>query len=516
MMSLSNCSWIKRTCASVGLIALAAGFHSAAWGMELDWSGQFRAETHWLRNYTLDGNNANPDPARTGQGGYYVPGGGSSNANFQSLFLKLKPKLVVNDNIYIKSEWWLGDPVYGFFGDAAPYSSDQRQFYSTQSRGSTIRAQRFWAEFLSDIGTVQVGRAPLNWGLGINWNAGDGLWDRYESTGDVVRMISKFGAFSFIPSFIKYSLGNTLGGACSIDPTTGSCTTTTGGGGVTDYSLIFKYDNLDEDFEGGLNFIKRLVDISQDPRSGYLGVNNTAASMNFNVWDLYGRKKVGKFVFGAEVPITTGTISGTKYNTYAVALEGNYKPNDTFEMGVKAGHAPGQGGDSTFTPDKYRAFYFNPNYKLGLIMFNYNLFNLSGQQTLTNPGAQADQLASPFDNPIVNANDLAFSGGYTANKWNFHSTWIFASAVESASSGLNFYNHYSRKFVANKAGTDQEKFMGWEMDYGTTFKWDDNFQFGLDFGLYFPGGFYKFSNVPGVENPTSTVFATAIKAGVSF
>ena len=53
------------------------------------------------------------------------------------------------------------------------------------------------------------------------------------------------------------------------------------------------------------------------------------------------------------------------------------------------------------------------------------------------------------------------------------------------------------------------------MDYGSTFLWDDAFQFHLDFGWYFPGDYYKFSN-SSVENSVSTVFSTVFKIGVVF
>src|SRR5690606_7675673 len=111
------------------------------------------------------------------------------------LFLRLRPSVIVNDNVTIKSEWWVGDPIFGIFGGSVPGLTSQRQFYSNQSAGSFVSAQRVWAELTTDVGTVQVGRAPLQWGLGLVWNAGDGIGDRYQSTGDLIRLVSRFGAF---------------------------------------------------------------------------------------------------------------------------------------------------------------------------------------------------------------------------------------------------------------------------------------------------------------------------------
>ena len=49
--------------------------------------------------------------------GYYIPGGGSNNATFETLFLRLQPKVIVNDNVVIKTEFWAGSPTFGLFGN---------------------------------------------------------------------------------------------------------------------------------------------------------------------------------------------------------------------------------------------------------------------------------------------------------------------------------------------------------------------------------------------------------------
>ena len=223
-MNLKRALQIFRTELGLGLILIAvpAFWATSARALELDWSGQFRAEMHLLKNYTLDssdsGSQVDTGRTKTAGGlptGYYIPGGGSNNATFETLFLRLQPKMIVNDNIVIKSEFWAGSPTFGLFGDAYPYTTDQRQFYSTQSRGAYFTAQRLWGEFTTDFGIVTVGRAPLNWGLGLFWSAGDGLWDRYESTADQIRLTSKFGSFTFSPGVAIYSTGNAVGGSCS-------------------------------------------------------------------------------------------------------------------------------------------------------------------------------------------------------------------------------------------------------------------------------------------------------------
>lgn len=510
----------QRIWTAILVLSAVFGHASSARALDLDWSGQFRTESHWIYNYSMDSGNTALDATRAAAGGYYIPAGGDRDSFFQTAFLRLRPTVIVNDNIYIKSEWWVGDPIYGIFGNGAPTTSDQRQYYSTQSRGSFLTAQRFWGEFLSDIGTVQVGRVPLHWGLGLFWNSGEGIWDRYMSTGDAIRLISKFGAFTLIPSIVKYTEGNSIGGGC-LNPTAATpCSTVTQGGGLSDYSLMLSYDNPDEEIEMGLNFVRRIGGVGQDPSAGYFGINGATAGMSYNVWDIYGRKKIGDFTFAGEVPITTGNIGGIGYNTYAIALETKWDISDSWNTAIKAGHAPGQPNIVETTPGKFRAFYFNPGYKLGLIMFNYQFANFSGPTTLNNPGTSAGALASPFDNPIVNANYLMWSAAYRANRWQFRGSWIYAKALETAGAGSRFYNTWTHQFVnfdANGTGgvADQDSSLGWEMDYGASFFWDDHFRFDLDFGWYFPGDFYRFSNTS-FQNPVSSVFATVLKVGVTF
>ncbi len=495
---------------SLGLLTSVAP--TAAHALDLDWSGQLRSELNWVNNYSM-GNGNLPD-ARSLGNGYTVSGGGSENAAFQTLFARLRPKVIVNDNVYIKSEWWVGSPIYGFFGDGAPYSTDQRQYYSNQSRGSTITAQRLWLEVITDVGTLQVGRAPLNWGLGLVWNAGEGLYDRYQTTGDTVRLVSKFGAFTFVPSVVKYSMGNNVGGSAQYDGT--SWQPSSGGQGVSDYALQLKYENPDEDLEGGVNFVKRIAGPAQDTNYGYLGFNGTAAGANYNTWDLYARKRAGKLTVAGEVPLTSGDIGGVSYSAFALAAEANYAVTDSWEASLKAGHAPGQPNAVNGSTDKFRAFYFNPNYKIALIMFNYALHNFVGPNSQNNPaGGTAQNLVSPYDNPITNANYLNVGGAYRSDKWRFHADYTFAQAGESAAAGSYFYNTWQRKYVDNTSGLTQSTALGWEMDYGAQFRYDDTFQFGLDLGWWFPGDFYKFSNTA-TSNTTGTVFATVLRAGVSF
>ena len=353
----------------------------------------------------------------------------------------------------------------------------------------------------------------------------DSLWDHYESTGDVVRLISKFGNFTFEPAFISYSTGNNIGGACNFGApgTAGfsTCTPQLGSGGMNDYSLILKYENTDDDLEGGVNFIRRVAGFAQDPFSGYSGVGG---GTYFNTWDIYARRGLGQFAVAAEVPITSGILANSTYSAFALAGELNWRPSDTWEIQAKGGHAPGEPSGTTSTPGSFNAFFFNPNYTLGTVMFNYALHHFAGPNTSNNPNGSANSLVSPYDNPIVDANYIGLSGLAHTDKWTFNLGFVWAHAPETCTGGAgNFcYNNWTRQEISTASGTDaagngkqQGGDLGWELDGGASFQYDEYFVFKLDLGVFMPGSFYAYSNAI-TDNATNAVFAAVGRIGVNF
>jgi hypothetical protein len=506
------------------LFALLLSFQSAQ-AMDLDWSGQFRAEAARISNYSMDSSDAGAsrDGVRDAQDGYYVYGAGGKTAHFQTLFLRLQPKLIVNDNVSIKSEWWLGNPVSGFYGSGMPTGNDN-YYNSTYSTGSTIVAQRFWAEFLSDIGTLQVGRAPWHWGMGLVHHAGDGIFDRYQTTGDTIRLISKFGAFSLIPSTTKYKNNGAIGGTCvGAIGGDGTCASNApGGAGVSEYSLSLRYENPDEDFEGGVSFIRRiggaqntnvLINNNNPPSAG----TTAAGGMNYTVWDIYAKKKAGKFDFQVEAPIFSGDLLGTPYKAYALATEIGFRANDTWHFNLRGGKVPGQSNITGTTPTKYGMVYFHPNYKLGVIMFNYQLRNFArNNNSIANATSTTNGAASIYDNPITNANYLAFGTALNADKWKFSLGFLTATADQTAIQNQRFFNSVTRKYSTAVAVKSQDKSLGSEIDFGIGLQWDEFTRFGIDLGYYMPGNFFSFSNVAATDNATDAVFGAVASVGVAF
>ncbi len=490
---------------------------SGAQAMDLDWSGQFQAESVMINGYGAETYNGVLGAA--GSDGYELNTAGSKNARFQTLFLRLRPTLVVNDNVSIKSEWWLGNPITGFYGVDYPGASrpDQRYYHSTFNGGSTISAQRFWAEFLTDIGTFQVGRAPHHWGLGIVHNSGDNLFDRYQSTGDTFKLISKFGNFTVIPAHTKYVMGNAVGGTwCSVTGAGTNCAVAgdhpVGGASLSEYSFGLKYENQDEDFEGGVNLIRRIARAQTE--STFIN-GKPVGGMNLTIWDIYGRKKMGKFEFGIEAPIFNGDLIGIPYKAFAIATELKFRASDSWQMSAKAGKVPGQPNSPSASTDKWSMVYLHPSYRLGLLMFNYNFANFSGNNNPNN--ATATETRSIYDNPITNANYVMLGTAFTADKWRFSASFITAKADESAVTGQQFFNTLNRAYsdVAGGAVKEQGSSLGSEIDLGIALNWDEYTTFGLDVGFLFQGDFYKFGNAA-ADNDIGTVFGAVGSVGIKF
>ena len=149
-------------------------------------------------------------------------------------------------------------------------------------------------------------------------------------------------------------------------------------------------------------------------------------------------------------------------------------------------------------------------------MFHYNFAGFVGPSNQNDPAVTGATLKSPYDNPIVNANYVNWNLALKANKWTFRTGFVYAKALQTAEADKRIFNTWERKFYDSPSGVQtQSKSLGWEMDYGATFNWDDSFRFDLDMGWYLPGDYYKYTNTPN-QAPVASLFAVVFKAGVVF
>lgn len=521
MKNKKSFQWINKV-GYWAIFFLILGTFSKSWAVDLDWSGQFWSQYHLLVDYSLDSRSGGTgvDPARQSVGGYYIPGGGRRDASFLNAFLRLRPRLIVNDNLYIKSEWWVGHPVFSLFGGKGSDLDAGNRHDAIQPDPISLSVNRIWAEFVTDMGTVQVGRVPLHWGLGMVWNAGEGLWSRAFSSADALRWMVQVGSFKIIPSFIWWSAGNSVGGSYQ-DGSPGR--PVSGSGNVFDYSLSVQYDNFQDEMQGGVHLLKRVagaeqrsVTIPEGFRGPAANANQNDYSMNYALYDFFFQKQLARdWRLGFELPVINGHLGGNPYHTSGLAAEMDWGAGENWSFCVRTGYARGQKSSAQQLGNTYQAFYFHPNYRLGQLLFQYQLAALSGPNTLNSTGT----LQSPYDTAVNNAWYLAVSMPWKpSDRWTLQPALIHALALETASDSSGyFFNTWSRKMTALGNGVrSQGKSYGWEFDLSLVFQWDSALQVGVDQALFFPGRFFAFSNNAAGENRLDPVYGTSLRVGVVF
>jgi len=481
--------------AGLFLGVLTLGFPGlSAQALDLDWKGEFRGETNTIYGYAHDA---------TAVSGYAVKNTNDSPANFQNLFFSLRPRVLVNDNVSIHSNLWFNAPDSGFFGSNTT-GNRTPTYHGAQSGTGAVTAREFFAEVATDFGTFRVGRVPLHYGLGLVWNSEGGLKSRLPSNGDAMTLSAKFGALKLTPSFVKYQQATTVS---SVGPgANGSTSALQPLSGITDYSLGVSYSNDDEQLDLGLLFLRRLAGQNSgvvNPFFSRLYTDSpSTAGYAYNIWDFYVKKRSGIFTVAAEVPITSGLVASQQYSTVAGAVKASAAVSDRWTLKTNFGSASGQGNANQ---SKLTAFYFHPDYRPGFLMFNYNYQNI------------ANGAGSYYDQPVTNARFFSFSGEYASGKFSHEFLTLFAFADQVADGTNAFFNTQLGRFETPGTGTiaAQSKNLGFEIDYGLGYNWDEFTRFGLDTGLYIPGGYYDFNNTP-TPGAHKSVFGTRLSMVVKF
>jgi hypothetical protein len=228
----------------------------------------------------------------------------------------------------------------------------------------------------------------------------------------------------------------------------------------------------------------------------------TTAGYAYNLWDFYAKKKSGIFTIAGEVPIASGLVASQTYSTVAGVVKASATLTDHWNLKVNAGSASGQG--TTTGSTKLTAFYFHPDYRPGLLMFNYNYLNI------------ANGTGSFYDNPITNARFLSLSGEYSSGKFSHELLGLLGMADQVADGTTSqYFNTWSGHYETGIAGPSQGKSLGFEMDYSLGYDWDEYTRFGIDTGLYFPGSFFAYGGT-GTSNVTKTIFGTQFNMTVKF
>jgi len=304
---------------------------------ELTWEGHYRARAELLDSLSLSTTNENAE-------------GASSSFDHR---LRLQPNWLISDRVRLRAQLdllqgvnWGDQPVLvtdAVSGDTTPVVLAGSVEPPTDEDGAVtaanIKATRAWGEIAFDFGQLSFGRMPTHWGSGLVLNAGNDVDDQWGDTADRVQFTAKAGEV-----FVT-------------------------GGWETSY----------EGFVGETDDVHALfASVAYTSERAALGTYHSyrwrkEGDSRFGMWmgDLWGTADVGPLEVEGEFAAVLGSgdlstdVNGINISSFGGALDAGLNP-DKLRLGLGAGFAT---GDADTTDSKLHTFSFDPDYSLGLFLF---------------------------------------------------------------------------------------------------------------------------------------------------
>lgn len=445
----------------VGALLLVSNVVQAT---SIDWGGGYRFE--WME---LD----RPTLASPGQRKAY---------GLHHMYLT--PRVIASDGINIYSKFHLlssQDSAYQYsqagdiWGgglprspnpkDATDVDSSRSNAYGKNQRHLPIQVSQLYLTIDQENGVFFAGRMPLEFGLGMTYNLGNGPFDHWLNSRDLVGFKFIVDNLTIQPMFGR-----------QYDENYGQ------GNSIQDQLIQVQYDNKDSG---------NLLGVLYEQRKGGMGVNDASlttmagnnspgtlsddfSEQRINVtlgkaWSGFGFKFEANFL-GGTTGIKNTKGNNVKFNGYGLAAE-LYFPNPAsqWEWKVRTGMAT---GDDPLTDD-YEGFQFDRNYDVAFLMFNHRLGQRDFFTTnlIKDSTAGRNQANSIDDEAIGNAAYLSPQLKYL---WNDHLDLIQTVTVA--------------QLVANPTGTsDFGKYAGLEYDIEFVYKLREHVSWSNQFGAFFPG-----------------------------
>lgn len=457
------------------------GFSSSAAFGDLEWSGLYRFEAYHINNSELT-----KDGHRKEYGLHH---------------LILRPRIVASDGLMIHSQFNI------FNADGATYANSQMgqiwghgvgagqgntnnaqdsNALSGHQKSETIAVNELYLTYNHAFGSLIAGRAPLHFGLGMNFNAGKGLFDHWLENRDLVGYKVVFGNLSFFPMYAKVSEG-------AINRSDD----------VTDYIMHLQYENPETDLEMGVIYHhRRASDAGSDAPFTELGGVNNNSKISARTWGLYALRNEETIRLGVEAAFQDGNIGvrtadgrEVTQNGFGLAGEFEWRPQiSKWKWGTRAGYAT---GDDPTTNDKYEGFIFSRNYDVAFLMFNHPLGKEDLLRTSAYGGGPEGNVVTTTDTETIS--NVFYLSPYFKYQW--RDNMFMTTTLTTGWLGTNPIQ-----------GRDVKKDLGFELDLALTFEPRRGVQWVNELGLLFPGGAFE---AGGQYDPGFT-FGFASKAAISF
>jgi hypothetical protein len=459
---------------------------ASAWAGDIDWSGTYRIEGVKVENAEVNNE--------------------EKNKQYILHHLVLKPKITAYDGLTIHGRFdimnagtYPNSQVGQFFGNgvgtASPGSSANNSILSDNQSSEMIAVNELYLTFVQEFGVLTVGRAPLQFGLGMSYNAGAGAFDHWFDNRDMVAYKMSFGNLTLTPMIAKVVEGE-VGYEDDID----------------DYMVQLMYENPDSELKLGamyrIRHAGRYGNVAPGTPVFGDGAGAGAASAGFKgeYLNLFFQRWVGdSFKIGVEASTQkgeTGVVSTggqVDMDAYGVAVEIDWVPKaSSFHMGLKAGVAS---GDDVNTVNNYEGFMFDRNYDVAFLLFNhplgrYDIFRTAGNST---PPTSVENTYPSFRADEETISNVMYFAPHFKYKW---------SDTFDSQFGLTYAQLNSDPI----SGRSVDKAAGFEVDITLNYKPYDNVQWMNRLGVFAPGAAFE----AGGLNDPQTVYGIETKAAITF
>lgn len=279
---------------------------------------------------------------------------------------------VLNNGGYPNSQLgqFIGNgPRAGAIDTAGANATDQYNSLAGNQGADTIAVNELYLTYQHEYGSLLVGRAPLDFGLGMTYNSGRDPFAHWLSNRDMVGYKVLFGNFFLMPMYGKVSEGN-------IDHEDD----------INDYMMRLQYDNPDNGLSLGVFFAQRIgtragndTPVTNGVIGGDQAFSDQMTSLSQRSINVFFKREFKTFVGAVEFGMVDARSTGVRRpgeldvtrNGFGVATDFIYRPEDAnYKWGMKLGMATGDNGN---TPDRFESFAFHRNFDVGELMFNHVL-----------------------------------------------------------------------------------------------------------------------------------------------
>lgn len=457
---------------------LVFSFAGAASAMSVDWSGTYRAEWIQVNKPNLG------EPSQT--------------KSYGLNYLSLSPKIVASDGINISGKFDIlgsSDPAYAnsqtgmLWGESTSTAPvDGHNTLGNTKEFSSVRVSQLYMTLEQEYGSLLIGRAPFEFGLGMLYNAGNGAFDHWLTTSDFVAYKFIVGNLSFTPM-----IGRTHVPDLATNATRGM---------TTDTIFNLQYESKDSGSLFGIMMARRRgagrandIDPATVGGTGSAGgyTMETTGAVLERTWEKFEFKMEAQFLKGHLGYDDAGGSAELEHNAYGIAVEMNLpRPSSKWEGGLRLGMASGDNPDT----ESQEGFFFHRNYDVAMLMFNHRMGvdDLLGTNDFVKDAGH--NLANSLDDETVS--NVAYLAPELRYAWS--PKMVIKNSLVYA------------QLMATSGAADATKDLGFEWDLTVEYKPRENVRWENRLGVLFPGSGFK----NGTDRDNAMTYGIETRAAITF